>query len=302
MKFIFFFLICLITFHLTLSAASNVVLDHKENRNQLENLVDMFLKVAENHVEKHKLPLYDSQASSNLADEVERNTTSWIEGDRQTNHKKLKKVKAGNSASDAERVRFLKTFKKGIRLQHHDKKPSKKIRDKTRILKRIKHQNYEKDDKHPLGNEHKDRKDVKKRENPRKKNINYFSEEPDPILNIPMGDSGPIAKEFFEIDPVLNMVQSNVNRRHMDKSQTSESSDEESSRLEFGDFREQFKAFWLQKKYEALNSTILDGDQVIIGGTRKTLAINSIYVTIDSVAVMVVLFSIIHKFLILFYS
>ncbi|XP_026332910.1 uncharacterized protein LOC113239950 [Hyposmocoma kahamanoa] len=259
MKIIFFLLICLTTFLLTFSDSSNVVLDHKENRNQLENLVDMsFLKVAENH----ELPLNDSQTSSNSADEVERNTASWIEGDKQTNHKKLK---AGNSASDAERVRY--TFEKGIRLQHHNKKPSKKIRDKIRILKRIKHQNYEKDDKHPLGNEHKDKKDVKKRENPHKKIINDFSE-PDPILNIPMGDSGPIAKEFFEIDPVLNMVQSNVNRRHLDKNQTSESSDEESSRLEFGDFREQFKAFWLQKKYEALNSTIPDGDQVIMGGTR----------------------------------
>lgn len=71
----------------------------------------------------------------------------------------------------------------------------------------------------------------------------------------------------YHMDPVFNVLRSTNLRRDIEPLSTDTESS--SSSMETGDFKEQFKELWLQKKYEALNATIPQGDQVNMVAARK---------------------------------
>lgn len=75
-------------------------------------------------------------------------------------------------------------------------------------------------------------------------------------------------KERYHMDPVFNVLRTATNLRRGMSDDSSDANSHSSSR-ELGDFKEQFKELWLQKKYEALNSTIPEGDQVNMAAARK---------------------------------
>lgn len=262
-------LICLTIFHLTLSDSSNVELDLKKNPNQLGDLMNIvFLRADENHDGKQMNTLMEVQTS---ADDAEINTASGVDDDTQSKRPRHRKNKAGTTDDDK---RAVYSFIKQIQSEHQDKKAAKKIRDKSNVLKETKqkeYQNHDEYNKPHVRKQRKEKKELKKRKNPIKKNNISHDEYPDPILNIPIGP-GKIAKEFYEIDPVLNMLRSDIKTRRAADEKKSEEDPSSSSR-ELGNFKEQFQDLWLQKKYEALNSTIPVGDQVNMGGARKTLTI-----------------------------
>lgn len=243
----------------------NVVLNVKANTDRLGHQIDKtFLRRAKNYAEN--MFMRRDALTSTTVNDAETTSTVWLGDNTQSNLPDDRQHKPGNSADDAERPMY--TFKKDIQSEHQDKKVAKKFRDKTKVLKkykRIRHHNGEKYDKHLVRNDRKVRKKLRQHENPNKKIRKHSSEEPDPILNIPMGGSGHIAQEYFEIDPILNMLRSNIHTRR----QSSNDSSSDSSSQELGNFREQFKAMWLGKKFEALNSTVPEGDQVNMGGARK---------------------------------
>lgn len=263
MKSCLFFFKCLTIFHLTLSDSSNVELDLKKNQNELGNL-----RADGNYDAKQLNTPTEVQTS---ADDAERNTASGVDDDKQSNRLPHKKNKAG-STNDEKRAVYR--FIKETQSEHKDKKVAKKIRDKSNVLKETKqneYQNHQEFNKPHVRKEPKEKKELKKRKNAIKKKIISHDEEPDPFLNLPI-EPGKIANEFYEIDPVLNMLRSDINTR---REANEEKSDEDpsSSSMELGNFKEQFQELWLQKKYEALNSTIPVGDQVNMGGARKTLTI-----------------------------
>lgn len=79
------------------------------------------------------------------------------------------------------------------------------------------------------------------------------------------GTDMDIGKVRYHMDPVFNVLRTgNLRRLGSDGSSPSVSSSRE-----FGDFKEQFRDLWLQKKYEALNSTIPGGDEVNMVAARK---------------------------------
>lgn len=78
-------------------------------------------------------------------------------------------------------------------------------------------------------------------------------------------------KVRYHMDPVFNVLRSGNWRRDL-TAKTDDYDDDSSlssSSQELGDFKEQFRELWLQKKYEALNSTIPEGDQVNMVAARK---------------------------------
>lgn len=74
-------------------------------------------------------------------------------------------------------------------------------------------------------------------------------------------------KVRYHMDPVFDVLRTvNLRRAFSDESS---GPDSESSSRELGDFKDQFKELWLQKKYEALNSSPPQGDQVNMAAARK---------------------------------
>lgn len=232
----------------------------------------IFLRTDENYVGK-RIFTPTEVTLSNSADETAQVTVTWVEVDKQSNRPDTEKKKSENP--DENDKNTIYSFKKEVESIHQDKRAAKKIRDKTNVLKenkRKKHKTREEYDKRHerLGN--KETKYYKKHEIHKKLKRNS-NEESDPVLNLPIVDieTGKIAKEFYEIDPVLNMLRNDINTRRQDIHANKESeSSQMSSSLEMGNFKDQFKDLWLEKKYEALNSTLPDGDQVNMGGARKT--------------------------------
>lgn len=77
-------------------------------------------------------------------------------------------------------------------------------------------------------------------------------------------------KVRYHMDPVFNVLRTGSLRRDASKMYDDDSDESvSSSSQELGDFKEQFKDLWLQKKYEALNSSIPQGDQVNMAAARK---------------------------------
>ncbi|CAB3248770.1 unnamed protein product [Arctia plantaginis] len=67
-----------------------------------------------------------------------------------------------------------------------------------------------------------------------------------------------IGKEYYHMDPVLNHV----------KRRSRSSSEKTSSSLEMDDWKEEFNNLWLEKKFEAINTTRQEGDQVNMVAAR----------------------------------
>lgn len=265
------FLICLAEFYLTLSDSSKIALDLKKNQSQLDIV---FFKTHESHSGKLKVTSSNNHNLSNSPDDIEGFTFSWA-NDYNRNRPYSKMNKAENTYDDENMAVY--SFKKEAETVHQDKKTAKKFREKTNVLKNTKqiniinhHQKNLEENKNRERHERKERKNYKKREYVHK-NIVRDPEEPDPALNIPTDGIRPvkIAKELYEIDPILNMLRSNDNTRRQLRKKDS-SSDDYSSSHELENFKKQFSDLWLQKKFEALNSTLPEGDQVNMGGARKT--------------------------------
>lgn len=284
------FLTCLIVFYLTLSDSSNVAPDLKDNESQLGNQMDIvLLRTDDKNAGIRMFTQGKVLTMSNSAEEAERIRSSWVDYDKLSSRPDSKKNKPGHPDDDGKRPVY--TYKTEVASVHNDKKTAKKFRDKTTVLKNIKRKENFNRNAHGIHNvqyQHKPKKNFKRRENTQKKLLKESNEEPDPIFNIPTGN-GIIANEFFEIDPILNILRSNVNTRRNGEEEEKEeaSSTAESSSLEVGNFKQQFKELWLQKKYEAINATLPEGDQVNMGGARKIMheQLNSCHA--DSVAVIV---------------
>lgn len=79
--------------------------------------------------------------------------------------------------------------------------------------------------------------------------------------------SPELEKQRYRRDPVLNLVKrSNYRRARVSDSETTDSS---SSSLEEPHWKDEWKQHWLQKKLEAINSSIPKGDKVNMVAASK---------------------------------
>ncbi|KAH9642988.1 hypothetical protein HF086_013549 [Spodoptera exigua] len=73
-----------------------------------------------------------------------------------------------------------------------------------------------------------------------------------------------IGREHFLIDPVLNQL----HRRRMTRLRSGDNDDSSSSSLGDTDWKQEWKEIWIQKKFEALNSSAQRGDVVNMAAAR----------------------------------
>lgn len=76
-----------------------------------------------------------------------------------------------------------------------------------------------------------------------------------------------IGKEHYQLDPVLNFLKRRDFRRKRKQSSSSEASS--SSSVEMQDWKDEWKEHWIQKKFEAINSTDPKGDVVNMVAASK---------------------------------
>lgn len=85
------------------------------------------------------------------------------------------------------------------------------------------------------------------------------------------GSQDKIRKEYFHMDPVLNELR---RREAAVKRRTGSSDDDESSLEDEQFWMDQWNEHWMQKKFEALNSTQLRGDVVNMVAASKYILKN----------------------------
>lgn len=87
-------------------------------------------------------------------------------------------------------------------------------------------------------------------------------------LNVIGGGDANNHKLHYHMDPVFNLLRSVNLRRGISEDEYETPTESESSSRELGDFKEQFRDLWMQKKYSALHSQVPKGDQVMMTAAR----------------------------------
>lgn len=286
MKFSLIFFLCLTIFYVPLTVCPNVKLDPKGDQDQLSNQTNLDIVRKDQNGQARKQLTPSDFLYSVVPDDSETVTNGLVEDYELTSRPITSETKQEDKA--------VYTFEKEVESEDLDEKVAKKFRDKARVLKQNKHKQYKSPNQHyrhrKKRKEPKEQEDLTERVKPHTKLLKDSNEELDPSFSIPQGTGqGQIAKELYVIDPILNMLRTNVETRrrkdktsrhknktsmHKDKISRQEDSDSGlslfSSSLEIRNFKEQFRDLWLQKKYDALNATPPSGDQINMGRASKT--------------------------------